>query len=1174
MFVKVAASNNSPPSNDENSDDCEKPDDEAEANGRISSRATPAPASLSLSLELLSDKRADASASRAVESAASRSTNGSTNSSSNSDDGSSDGSANGSTLLPASEAESLTTADTSNHNSPMTHPTSRDPLWVAFKDLETNFFKFLSKTTTAQRMILVRATLIPFLRRYTTDGTTNNKTNSLLSPEDVERRASILNRWWTGLLEMLDGPSQLQGNASQGQGGLFGGGVFFGTSTTTNGNFYAVSGVDRPVVLECMSLIMSRPEWRLLTAVFRPLADRSPGERVRARANTSDSRPLDDSAFLVEESAEHNVRTMYINNLLAQLILVVDKMALRQAPLSIVNFSGKACAYAFFFVPGVADILIRLWSLDKNIELVRRVADAFGLPRRSKGESEDLVALFPPCIGPLGWSSVNAMQAKLRRPPRMSLLPPAYVSACSRVSWFAPCWLSRWRGADTDLLFIFCKYYHVLANEFMPASLQLPLVEKARAPGFVLLHAQLLQIFDNTIHRQAAVEAAMMMAGTPMTEGTPSLWMQQQMQQRQPYLVASSDDAFVPSFMMQPNHNLFRDMDENRIIALLRDLLNADESLAGARATFAGSAMVLLKAATLRTSQYDHNACYILCDFLHEILQTFDNYYGYASRGKANADSVESTASPSDEPVDFIDWTFWLDVCKMMLNSNNTMSEIRVLSFVFATWDIVAADPARKEALCIGWLLSEEVFEKFFNNWCPMVRAYYMRLLCWRMCRDAGSMNELDAKIFLLVSQRLKTVWSHYLWLKMKADAEGTLPPSTAPSLPQPGKRFMIVRTEVTGPQLGLLANDSGFGNGAGSGAGRNRPATTFDALAGAVSGISTAGSPSFGGSELGASSPTLSPAIDDKKADGSAKKKWSLLGKVLNLTSKTPSEEDFEQMRRETAVAIAASKQGGPTLPPKSLSSSSSGARLGSPSSDSDSSTGSTPVFDAAHFVFKFMLHNIPWQVFGGGQGEIVLPPAYRERVLTRPRLPAPAQARVSARIAASGKRSESPPPPAAGLPPITRRVSGFATGGLINEARNANPAESVPLDDESSTASSSRSGSISSSGRPSLQGYRRNSSPVGTNNGGGGSEWAAAPEEDDFDRERERERVVVQPVEPKGHDALLRAKYTGRALAEWSLVVNECNSFIDRRRDEGIYGLKDVEVPTLGVEGMRRVG
>jgi hypothetical protein len=33
---------------------------------------------------------------------------------------------------------------------------------------------------------------------------------------------------------------------------------------------------------------------------------------------------------------------------------------------------------------------------------------------------------------------------------------------------------------------------------------------------------------------------------------------------------------------------------------------------------------------------------------------------------------------------------------------------------------------------------------------------------------------------------------------------------------------------------------------------------------------------------------------------------------------------------------------------------------------------------------------------------------------------------------------------------------------------------------------------------------------------------------------------------------------------------VVSECNSFVDRRRDEGVLGLNDVEVPSLGVEGL----
>ena len=49
---------------------------------------------------------------------------------------------------------------------------------------------------------------------------------------------------------------------------------------------------------------------------------------------------------------------------------------------------------------------------------------------------------------------------------------------------------------------------------------------------------------------------------------------------------------------------------------------------------------------------------------------------------------------------------------------------------------------------------------------------------------------------------------------------------------------------------------------------------------------------------------------------------------------------------------------------------------------------------------------------------------------------------------------------------------------------------------------------------------------------------------------------------------------KYAGRALAEWALIVMECNNFVERRKAEGVPGLKLLEVPTLGVEGFRKFG
>ena len=50
--------------------------------------------------------------------------------------------------------------------------------------------------------------------------------------------------------------------------------------------------------------------------------------------------------------------------------------------------------------------------------------------------------------------------------------------------------------------------------------------------------------------------------------------------------------------------------------------------------------------------------------------------------------------------------------------------------------------------------------------------------------------------------------------------------------------------------------------------------------------------------------------------------------------------------------------------------------------------------------------------------------------------------------------------------------------------------------------------------------------------------------------------------------------SKYSGRALAEWAVLINECQNFFERRKYEGVMGLKRVETPTLGVEAFRRPG
>jgi hypothetical protein len=50
--------------------------------------------------------------------------------------------------------------------------------------------------------------------------------------------------------------------------------------------------------------------------------------------------------------------------------------------------------------------------------------------------------------------------------------------------------------------------------------------------------------------------------------------------------------------------------------------------------------------------------------------------------------------------------------------------------------------------------------------------------------------------------------------------------------------------------------------------------------------------------------------------------------------------------------------------------------------------------------------------------------------------------------------------------------------------------------------------------------------------------------------------------------------SKYSGRALAEWTLVITECQNFFERRRAEGVPADEFVETPSLGVETFRKLG
>lgn len=344
-------------------------------------------------------------------------------------------------------------------------------------------------------------------------------------------------------------------------------------------------------------------------------------------------------------------------------------------------------------------MLVRLWALPADA--IRRVVDEFDLPRQLSvsDTTDDVVSAFPPNLHTLGWNSVASMVRQLRQAPALSL-------AVSKIPWHYP-WVGRWCGRDSDLFFVFCKHYHILMEEFLLPDT--PLAQKARAPGFVLVQAQVLSVLDSTIRRQGNGD---------QLGGPQSITFDD---------VLKGADVSAAALPSMPSSNVTRLMGENRLIMLLRDFLAERPSdYDNARQTFAMSFGAMMRASARRTSLFNHGACFILCDFLEEALPIFIRYNNYALC------AVE------------IDWSFWLDVCRKILESENSMSDIRLFSFIFSMWNFIAVDEQRKSVLCLDWLLEEQTFGKFFNHWCPMVRAYYMRLLIWRVCRLDGEPSLLE----------------------------------------------------------------------------------------------------------------------------------------------------------------------------------------------------------------------------------------------------------------------------------------------------------------------------------------------------------------------------------------------------------------------------------------------
>ncbi|KAF2795279.1 DUF1765-domain-containing protein [Melanomma pulvis-pyrius CBS 109.77] len=759
-----------------------------------------------------------------------------------------------------------------------TEPRKKDELWSVFRTLEADHRKFQSKSM-ALKANVVRTTLLPFLRSYST-----HPSNHRLRPEDLDRRANILNGWWTGLLELLAGR-----------------------------NNQSISGTDRPAILEAIAGVMERPEWRTAPSPFCALADRV--ETLSTTTARSAGSSASSSSDFLAESVYHNVRNIFTQNLLSQMAFVIDKMSLRNAASSLVTFCGKTCAYAFCFCTGVADVLVRLWN--PTVDVMKRVLEESGISRQDRLDalSERVVQSFPPMLHSLKFQTLTKTVRMLRRP---AILPIGTVN----LDWYGT-WVKRWSGAESDLFYVFVKHWHILVADFVPVEPSN--AERMCVPGLIMVHAQVLTNLDATVNRHAVPPPT----EDPMTGATPITFDD----------VLEAPDTSASALPIPPA-NATRLMAENRVIMLIRDFLSERNAHLGtSRRIFAESFGRLLKGAARKVSVYNSNACYTLCDFLGEAFVILVRY---------------EQLDPQQHSV--LDWSFWLSVCKQMTASQNTATEIKLFAFLYSTWSTLASDEHRKESLCLDFLLEPEFFESRFNHWCPMVRSYYMRLLCWRVARFDGDDSATDIKIMRALSDRLRSVWSHYLWIREEAELKHTLLPSTQPCNPAPGRRFLIIRNDTP------IVTNSG-------------PFISFD---GVVQSFQSQPAPkrlSLNAAPNTESRPTSALSVDsqDFPEEEVGKGRWSMLRNLISApknTSKSRSPGPSRKDKENTTKATNA-------VSPSSTAESSS-------TSKTEAAEKASPSPPPTHrsYSFRFSLEWVDKR-FGN----------YQNMRLTPPRLPLPGQ-------------------------------------------------------------------------------------------------------------------------------------------------------------------------------------
>lgn len=255
------------------------------------------------------------------------------------------------------------------------------------------------------------------------------------------------------------------------------------------------------------------------------------------------------------------------------------------------------------------------------------------------------------------------------------------------------------------------------------------------------------------------------------------------------------------------------------MLAAIREILHNDDNCMPFFQPFCIHFEKILHAVVLKTSLYEIETCIILCDLIEEFL---------SSLVLNDANSKKHIIIQKENSID---WNFWIIVVQRLLSGENVNTILRALAFLFNIWNYIPVgsvddgcrtshEMSRKSSeskestmfhifdcpegglrwIFTTWLLSPQLWKTYFCHWNPMVRAYYQRLVCWRVASVGCESNLISSILYAnynsdartLLEKRLGYSCSRFSEMNLAAKNKGLALASAKPSCPALNRRLIV----------------------------------------------------------------------------------------------------------------------------------------------------------------------------------------------------------------------------------------------------------------------------------------------------------------------------------------------------------------------------------------------